>query len=137
MVINKLGIMPELTTISWKQFPDGREYELALSYLEIVGSPNKASELIDRLIDDPDIHYWRSGDILRAAGLFPPVVPNGDFYQVIRDINSNVHLNPPLIIKSLTQQRIHIASGYEVSAAVHMHNTKATIPCHVTAWDLA
>jgi hypothetical protein len=129
--------MPDRATISWKQFPDERHYESALSYLEIVGSPNKASELLDRLIDHSEVHYWRSGDILRAAGLFPPVVPNGDFYQVIRDINSNVSLNPPLIVKSLTQQRIHIASGYEVIAAVHMHNTKATIPCHVTAWDLA
>jgi hypothetical protein len=137
MVINKLGIMPELATISWKQYPDERQYESALSYLEIVSSPNKASEIVDRLIDNSEIHYWHSGDILRAAGLFPPVVPNGDFYQVIRDINSNVSLNPPLIVQSLKQQRIHIASGYEVIAAVHMHNTRATIPCHVTAWDLA
>lgn len=135
MVISKQGIVPAKEVISWKGIPDTLSYSKAHSYLHILTSPEKASEIVDRLIDEYDVQYSNVIDILRAAGNFPAITFTERTNKVIRDINSKVSLNPPLIVKDTKERRIHIVSGYETLVGVYHHNPNASVPCHVTAWN--
>lgn len=135
MVINKMGIVPHRQTICWSGLPHSLDYSHAHSYLQILTSPEKASEIVDRLIDEYEVQHWNSGRILRAAGLFPSAMPNEQVNKVIREINSKQPLSPVLLVRDARNRRIHIAHGYEVIAGVNHHDPNASVACHVTAWD--
>lgn len=128
-------IQPQDKTINWRAYPAIENFQRAQSYLELLTSLDKASEIVDRLQEDYELRYHGPGDILRAAGLFAPMLSNGECNKVIRDINSKLYLNPPLLVIDPKNTKLHIAHGYEVVAAVHFYDSGAKVPCHITAWD--
>lgn len=137
MTIVKQGIVPQPITINWREVPIVENFNSAQHYLQFLTSPEKALEIVDRLIDNYEINNSRPGDILRAAGLFAPSLPSVDRQKVMRDINSKAPISPPLLVKDTKNRRLHIADGYEVICALYYTDKAHYIPCHVTAWDSA
>lgn len=137
MAIIKRGIVPDSQTISWMSYPQMHAFKRAQDYLKLITSLEKAVELMERLQENYELRYCRPGEILRAAALFPPVFPSDEFNKVIRDINSKVHFDPILLVRDEKNRRLHIADGFQVVTAAYFLDREATVPCHVTAWDLA
>ena len=131
----KLGIVPEGIAVNWRAYPEIQSFTRAQEYLSLLTSPEKASEIADRLQEKYEIKYVKSGDILRAAGLFAPSMPTVERQKVIRDINSKQFLNPVLLVKGTKGHTLHIADGYETVCALLYRDKGHEIPCHVTAWD--
>lgn len=131
----KLGIVPERIAINWREVPQIENFNSAQHYLALLTSPEKALEIVDRLIDNYEINKSRPGDILRAAGLFAPSMPSVDRQKVMRDINSKKPISPPLLVKDTKSRRLHIVDGYETVCALYYSDKAHYIPCHVTAWD--
>jgi hypothetical protein len=123
-----------VSSVRWKEEPDGHDYPAAASYLGLLADPATVDRLIDALQSAP-ISYFKAKDILRASGL-PDLPPdNPHVAHDVAKVNGGHALSPVLLIRGdlIRGLPLQIADGYHRVCASYHLDEDTDIPCRLVA----
>ena len=116
----------------WQSEPDNHDYPAAESYLSLITTPARASELVELLKKAPIVMHPEK-DVLRSAQV--ELLPMNDA-AVLRDVTKvaqGTKLSPVLLIRGdyTTNSPLVIADGYHrVCSSYHLSENEP-IPCRM------
>ena len=114
--------------IGWLSEPEEHDYPAALSYLELLFPPEKASEMVERL-RSAEVVMFKAKDIFRASGLSLLGISNSHVERDRRKIVAGKDLSPLLLVRG--DRGLIIADGYHRMCAVYSLDEDALIPCKI------
>ena len=118
------------TVINWMQDVETHDYPAAVSYLNLIYSPDKAIQLVDAL-KASEIVQFKAKDIFRASQLSLLGVSNSHVEKDCKKINKGVALSPLLLVRDIVNNRVIIADGYHRLCAVYVFDEDALIHCKI------
>ena len=116
--------------IKWLQEPEEHDYPAAYSYLSLIYSDTRVSELVEKLKASP-ISEFKAKDIFLASNLSLLGVSNAHVEKDREKINKGISLSPILLVKDSKNSKVIIADGYHRLCAVYTFNEDAVIPCKI------
>ncbi|GAC1536671.1 MAG: hypothetical protein NVS2B4_16950 [Ramlibacter sp.] len=116
--------------VKWLDAPQDHDCPAAASYLALVGTPEAASVLVDRLNAAP-ITLFKAKDILRASGLPLLGISNSHVERDAPKIRAAKPLSPILLVRDVDHGRVTVADGYHRMCAIYSVDEDATIPCKI------
>ena len=114
--------------IKWFDLPEDHDYPSAQSYLELIYTPEKTTELVESLKLAP-ISQFKAKDIFRASELSLLGVSNSHVKKNLKKIKDGKSLSPILLVR--TCEKVIIADGYHRMCCVYALNEDAVIPCKI------
>ena len=114
--------------IAWLPQPEEHNYPAALSYLQLLVSPQEAADFVDRLKAAP-VTEFKAKDVFRASGLSLLGVSNGHVEKDRKKIMAGKPLSPILLVRGAG--KLIIADGYHRMCAVYSIDEDALIPCKI------
>ncbi len=116
--------------INWLQDVEPHDYPAAVSYLSLIYSPDKVTQLVDAL-KVSEIVQFKAKDIFRASQLSLLGVSNSHVEKDCKKINKGVALSPLLLVRDIVNNRVIIADGYHRLCAVYVFDEDALIHCKI------
>lgn len=120
---------------SWKDEPDGHDFDAAQSYLSLVAPPILVRTAVAHLQRVPLVQIAVK-DVIRASAL--PLLP-ADNYHVRKDlkrIRQGRALSPVLLVRSdFGIAPLVIADGYHRVCAVYHNSEDDEVYAHVASWS--
>ena len=115
-------------SICWLPEPEDHNYPAALSYLQLLFSSPRATEIVEKL-KGAEVAMFKAKDIFRASGLSLLGISNFHVEKDRRKIVSGKKLSPLLLVRG--EGRLIVADGYHRMCAVYSVDEDAMIPCKI------
>ena len=118
----------------WEATPSDADYDAAGRYLSLLMSPDRSSELADRLRQGSAVQH-RANDLLRASALtlLPPDDP--EVVKDLKKVKQGVKLSPVLLVLGELDDDLDltVADGYHRICASYHLDPDSEIPCRTVA----
>jgi hypothetical protein len=124
--------MAKTTTkeITWLADVEEHDYPAADSYLRLIYSDDKVSEIVEALRKVPLVQF-KAKDIFRASSLSLLGVSNLRVERDRKKITDGKSLSPLLLMRDQQNGKVVIADGYHRLCAVYGFDEDALIPCKI------
>jgi hypothetical protein len=116
--------------IKWLADVEEHDYPAAESYLRILFSEEKVSEMIARLRRAAIVQF-KAKDIFRASRLSLLGLSNSHVEKDRKKILQGKSLSPLLLLRDQQNGKVVIADGYHRLCAIYEFNEDALIPCKI------
>jgi len=116
--------------IKWLADVEEHDYPAAESYLRILYSEEKVSEMIARLRRAAIVQF-KAKDIFRASRLSLLGLSNSHVEKDRKKILQGKSLSPLLLLRDQQNGKVVIADGYHRLCAIYEFNEDALIPCKI------
>lgn len=112
----------------WLQEPEDHDFPAALDYLELLFTPDKAWEIVQKLKEVPTITK-KSKDILRASKL--ALLPDTNIHvkENLKKVEKNKKLSPILLVRG--EHELIIADGYHRLCCSYYLTEDLEVPCRL------
>jgi hypothetical protein len=118
------------TEIKWLQEPEDKDYQSAVSYLNLLYNEITVKALVKKLKKVKTTQF-KAKDIFRASGLSLLGVSNSHVEKDRKKISEGKELSPILLVRDENNRKIIIADGYHRMCAVYSFSEDASIPCKI------
>ncbi len=120
----------EMKEIKWLPDVEEHDYPAAESYLRLLYSENRVSEMIARFRDAAIVQF-KAKDIFRASQLSLLGVSNLHVDKDRKKIQKGVSLSPLLLLRDEQNGKVVIADGYHRLCAIYEFNEDVLIHCKI------
>ncbi|UHO39598.1 hypothetical protein H5J24_05795 [Chryseobacterium capnotolerans] len=112
----------------WLQEPEDHDFPAALDYLELLFTPDKAWEIVQKLKEASTITK-KSKDILRASKL--ALLPDTNIHvkENLKKVEKNKKLSPILLVRG--EHELIIADGYHRLCCSYYLTEDLEVPCRL------
>ena len=112
----------------WLQEPEDHDFPAALDYLELLFTPDKAWEIVQKLKEASTITK-KSKDILRASKL--ALLPDTNIHvkETLKKVEKNKKLSPILLVRG--EHELIIADGYHRLCCSYYLTEDLEVPCRL------
>lgn len=112
----------------WLKEPEDHDFPAALDYLELLFTPDKASEIVQKLKEATTITK-KSKDILRASKLALLPDTNIHIKENLKKVEKNKKLSPILLVRG--EHELIIADGYHRLCCSYYLTEDLEVPCRL------
>jgi disulfide oxidoreductase YuzD len=116
--------------IKWLPDVEEHDYPAAESYLRIIYSEDRVSEIMVKF-RSAAIAQFKAKDIFRAAQLSLLGVSNSHVEKDRKKILEGERLSPLLLLRDQRNSKVVIADGYHRLCAIYSFNEDALIDCKI------
>ena len=116
--------------ILWLTEVEEHDYLAADSYLRIIYSDEKVTEMVAKLRDTAIVEF-KAKDIFRASQLSLLGVSNSHVEKDRKKIMKGVSLSPLLLVRDEKYGKVVIADGYHRLCAIYGFDEDAVIRCKI------
>jgi len=116
--------------ILWLSDVEAHDYPAADSFLRIIYSDERTTELVARLKEAPLVDF-KAKDIFRASQLSLLGVSNSHVEKDRKKIEKGICLSPLLLVRDEENSRVIIADGYHRLCAIYGFDEDALIRCKI------
>ena len=116
--------------IKWLPDVEEHDYPAAESYLRIIYSEDRVSEIMLKFRSAAFVQF-KAKDIFRAAQLSLLGVSNSHVEKDRKKILEGVRLSPLLLLRDQLNSKVVIADGYHRLCAIYSFNEDALIHCKI------
>jgi hypothetical protein len=116
--------------ILWLTEVEEHDYLAADSYLRIIYSDEKVTEMVAKLRDTAIVEF-KAKDIFRASQLSLLGVSNSHVEKDRKKIMKGVSLSPLLLVRDEKNGKVVIADGYHRLCAIYGFDEDAVIRCKI------
>ena len=116
--------------INWLLDVEEHDYPAAESYLRIIYTEDKVSEISRRFRSAALVHF-KAKDIFRASQLSLLGVSNSHVEKDVKKIKAGEGLSPLLLLRDQQNGKVVIADGYHRLCAIYQSNEDELIPCKI------
>jgi hypothetical protein len=120
----------EMKEIKWLADVEEHDYPAAESYLRIIYSEDRVSEIM-RKFRSAAIVQFKAKDIFRASQLSLLGVSNLHVEKDKKKILEGKPLSPLLLLRDQQNGKVVVADGYHRLCAIYSFNEDALIPCKI------
>jgi len=116
--------------IKWLADVEEHDYPAAESYLRIIYSEDRVSEIM-RKFRNATIVQFKAKDIFRASQLSLLGVSNSHVEKDKKKILEGKHLSPLLLLRDQQNGKVVVADGYHRLCAIYSFNEDILIQCKI------
>jgi hypothetical protein len=116
--------------IKWLADVEEHDYPAAESYLRIIYSEDRVSEIM-RKFRSAMIVQFKAKDIFRASQLSLLGVSNSHVEKDKKKILEGKHLSPLLLLRDQQNGKVVVADGYHRLCAIYSFNEDVLIQCKI------
>jgi hypothetical protein len=116
--------------IKWLADVEEHDYPAAESYLRIIYSEDRVSEIM-RKFRSATIVQFKAKDIFRASQLSLLGVSNSHVEKDKKKILEGKHLSPLLLLRDQQNGKVVVADGYHRLCAIYSFNEDVLIQCKI------
>jgi hypothetical protein len=116
--------------IKWLADVEEHDYPAAESYLRIIYSEDRVSEIM-RKFRSTMIVQFKAKDIFRASQLSLLGVSNSHVEKDKKKILEGKHLSPLLLLRDQQNGKVVVADGYHRLCAIYSFNEDVLIQCKI------
>ena len=120
----------QIRQILWLSEVEDYNYTAADSYLRIIFSSEKVTQMITKLRDTAIVDF-KAKDIFRASQLSLLGVSNSHVEYERKKIIKGVSLSPLLLVRDKKNGKVVIADGYHRLCAIYEFDEDAVIRCKI------